>query len=151
MVKKVLLADDEEEVLEMLAATLGDDVRYRLLLAKDGEETLAMARREKPDLLLLDIAMPKMSGYEVCQVLKSHPSTTRVKVVMLTGLTQGSERQRSVEAGADDYITKPFSPTMLLEKVENLLGLQRMESQALRHEEPGSGVAVNRQPRREKV
>lgn len=151
MAKKVLLADDEEEVLEMLAATLGDDVRYRLLLAKDGEETLTMARREKPDLLLLDIAMPKMSGYEVCQVLKSHPSTTHVKVVMLTGLTQGSERQSSVEAGADDYITKPFSPTMLLEKVENLLGLQQMESQALQHEETGSGAVVNRQPRREKV
>ena len=128
MVKKILLADDEEGILELLSATLGNDNRYILLLARDGEEALRVARREKPDLLFLDILMPKMNGYQVCQALKEDPSTAQTRVIMLTALAQQSYQQRAIEVGANDYFTKPFSPTALLNKVEDLLATGLLES-----------------------
>lgn len=122
MTKKVMLADDEERVLALVAATLEDESRYQLLLARDGAEAIDVARREKPDLLFLDILMPKFDGYEVCQALKENPDTARIKIVMLTALSQDFERKKAEMAGADGYFTKPFSPTALLEKVEEVLG-----------------------------
>ena len=122
--KKVLLADDEEGVLALVSATLGSDDRYSLLMARDGEEALAMARKETPDLLFLDIMMPKMDGYQVCQALKQSANTRHIKIVMLTAMAQDTNRERAKAAGADDYFTKPFSPTALLEKVSDLLGLK---------------------------
>lgn len=121
MTSKVLLADDEEGILVLVEATLRNEKRYSILLARDGEETLRIARQEKPDLIFLDIMMPKMSGYEVCQALKGDPATAHTMIVMLTALAQDSERQAALEAGADDYLTKPFSPTALLQKVEQFL------------------------------
>ena len=118
---KVMLADDEGGVLALVAATLGGGGRYEFLLASDGDEALRVAQQEKPNLLLLDILMPGRDGYEVCRVLKSDPATAPIKVIMLTALAQESDRQRALEAGADDYFTKPFSPTALLERVEALL------------------------------
>ncbi|MBF8266916.1 MAG: response regulator receiver protein [Dehalococcoidia bacterium] len=128
MVKKILLADDEEGVLELLSATLGNDKRYVLFLARDGEEALRIARREKPDLLFLDVVMPKMNGYQMCQALKEDPATAQTRVIMLTALAQQAHRQRAMEAGADDYFTKPFSPTALLNVVENLVTMGTLES-----------------------
>ncbi len=122
--KKVLLADDEDGVLALVAATLGNDNRYTLLMAKDGEEALAIARREVPDLIFLDLMMPKLDGYQVCQALKQSPSTRHIKIVMLTAMAQDSNREQAKKVGADDYFTKPFSPTALLEKVSDLLGLK---------------------------
>lgn len=122
--KKVLLADDEDGVLALVSATLGNDRRYTLLTAKDGEEALSIARKEVPDLIFLDIMMPKMDGYQVCQALKHANATRHIKVVMLTAMAQDANRERARSAGADDYFTKPFSPTALLEKVSDLLDLK---------------------------
>ena len=128
MTKKVLLADDEEDILMLVSATLGGDDRYSLILARDGEEALGIAQREKPDLLFLDILMPKMNGYEVCQLLKKDPTTAQIKVIMLTALAQEADRERALEAGADDYFSKPFSPTALLKRVEDLLSVREVKS-----------------------
>ncbi|MFQ5872431.1 MAG: two-component system response regulator [Dehalococcoidia bacterium] len=123
MTVSVMLADDEEEILALLSATLGHSGRYRLLMAREGKEALDIARKEKPDLLFLDIMMPKKDGYEVCRALKSDPATSAIKVIMLTGLAQEADRSKAMEAGADGYFTKPFSPTALLEKVNETLSL----------------------------
>ena len=121
MTKKVLLADDEEDVLMLVSATLGGDDRFNLILARDGEEALARARNDNPDLIFLDVMMPKMDGFEVCKALKSDNATNHVKVVMLTATAQELDKAKAEEAGADFYFTKPFSPTALLNKVEELL------------------------------
>ena len=121
MAKKVLLADDEEDILMLVSATLGGDDRFGLILARDGEEALMRAQQEKPDLIILDIMMPKIDGFEVCRILKSDKDTAHVKVVMLTALAQEFDRQKAEEVGADFYFTKPFSPTALLVKVDELL------------------------------
>jgi CheY-like chemotaxis protein len=121
MPKKILLADDEEDILTLVAATLGDSDRYALVLASDGEEALKRAQDTDPDLIFLDAMMPKMDGYEVCERLKSNSATAHIKVVMLTALAQEADKQRAEQAGVDSYFSKPFSPTMLLEKVDELL------------------------------
>ncbi len=121
MTHKVMIADDEAAVVNLLLATLGGDERYRLVVARDGEEALEVARKEKPDLIFLDIVMPKIDGFQVCRALKTDPTTSHIKIVMLTILTQDNDRQEAKKAGADDYVTKPFNPTELLEKVESVL------------------------------
>ncbi len=119
---KVLIADDEEHVLEVEAMILGNLGGVELLFARDGEEALGIARREKPDVLILDVLMPKKNGYEVCLELKRDPVTAQAKVIMLTGLDQEFDRRKARgEVGADGYFAKPFSPTALLEKVDRLL------------------------------
>ena len=121
MTKKVLLADDEEDILMLVSATLGGDDRYSLILARDGEQALQKAREELPDLISLDVMMPKMDGFEVCRQIKSNSETSGVKVVMLTAMAQELDRQKAEDAGADFYFSKPFSPTALLAKVDELL------------------------------
>lgn len=121
MTQKVMIVDDETPIVNLLLATLGEDDRYHLLVARDGEAALELARKEKPDLVFLDILMPKLDGFSVCQALKADPATARAKIVMLTALAQESDRQKAMKAGADGYLTKPFSPIELLEKVEDML------------------------------
>ncbi len=123
MGKKVLLADDEERILGLVQATLGSDDRYEIILAMDGEEALSVCKREKPDLVFLDLLMPKVDGYAVCRELKGAPETKDIKVVMLTAMAQEADRRTAMKLGADDYMTKPFSPTALLAKVEEMLDL----------------------------
>ncbi len=122
--RKVLLVDDYEGVLSLVHATLRNDERYQILLARDGEEALDIARLEKPDLIFMDIMMPKTDGYSVCRELKDDPNTSQIKVVLLTALDTEFSRDRGMEAGAVDYITKPFSPIALLEKVDDILGIE---------------------------
>jgi len=122
--RKVLLVDDYEGVLSLVHATLRNDERYQILLARDGEEALDLARLEKPDLIFMDIMMPKTDGYSVCRELKDDPNTSQIKVVLLTALDTEFSRDRGMEAGAVDYITKPFSPIALLEKVDDILGIE---------------------------
>ena len=121
MTKRILLVDDEEAILELISATLGHNNGYQFVLARDGEEALSAARRHKPDLILLDILMPKRDGYYVCQALKQNPETSHIKVVILTALAQELDCQKALDSGADGYITKPFSPMALLEKLEESL------------------------------
>lgn len=123
MTKKILLVDDEVAILALLSATLATEDRYSLLLRTHGDDAISVCGRERPDLLILDIMMPGMDGYEVCRLLRKDPSTADIKIIMLTALTQDFDRQKAMEAGADAYFTKPFSPSALLEKVEELLGI----------------------------
>ena len=117
----ILMAEDEDMVRALLTATLGADPRYRLLFAKNGDEALQLAREHLPGILFLDILMPKKDGYTVCEELRRDPATSNMKIVMLTALAEDLDRQRGFDAGADAYLTKPFSPTTLLQKVNELL------------------------------
>lgn len=122
--RKVLVADDESEILDLLSLTLEDDERYSVITARDGEEALRLCREERPELVILDVQMPKMDGVSVCKNIRQDASISGMKVVMLTALSQESEIDRALVAGADDYMTKPFSPTALHMKVLQALGLE---------------------------
>ena len=117
---KVLIADDEP-ALRLLAHEILLDEGVEILEASDGLECLAMARQENPKLILLDVAMPGLSGFEVCQQLKADPLTRQIIIVMLTALGQSKDREQAFSSGADHYITKPFSPLQLLKLVEQIL------------------------------
>jgi DNA-binding response OmpR family regulator len=119
--RRVLLADDDPGLRRLIGTTLGTE-DFDLLQAVDGEEALQIARQQHPELVLLDVNMPKLDGFEVCRHLKSEPETSGIKVVMLTARSEEVDRARGREAGADDYFTKPFSPVQLLNKVYALLG-----------------------------
>ena len=121
----ILAVDDEASNLQLLRQILQD--HYRLLFAKDGARALELARQEHPDLILLDVMMPGMSGYEVCAALKANPATASVPVVFVTALTETDDEVEGFEAGAVDYITKPVSPPVVRARVRTHLSLVRME------------------------
>jgi DNA-binding response OmpR family regulator len=118
---KLLIADDEPGVRALVRMTLEVD-SFEILEARDGEEALALAREHLPDLMFLDVAMPHLSGVDVCRELKGDPATASIPVVMLTAKAQEADREDGLAAGADDYFTKPFSPVSLLTKVTQILG-----------------------------
>lgn len=122
MQKKVLVADNEDDLRALLAATIRGNERYIVFEAKDGIEALKIARKKKPDLILLDILMPGMDGFEVCRQLKAHPDSNGIVVVILTALTEETYKEKARQVGADGYFTKPFSPTALLRNLEEVLG-----------------------------
>jgi CheY-like chemotaxis protein len=116
---KLLVADDEPSIRALVRVTLELD-GHTILEASDGIEALASARGEHPRLVLLDIMMPGLDGLQVCRTLKADPSTADIVVIMLTAQAQQRDRDRGVAAGADDYVTKPFSPLDLERMVEQL-------------------------------
>jgi two-component system phosphate regulon response regulator PhoB len=116
----VMIVDDEPHIITLVRVTLEDE-RLRIVEANDGEEAIALAERELPDLILLDIRMPRLDGFEVCRRLRQEPRFHRTKIVMLTASGQERDRSRGLAAGADDYLTKPFSPLALLSLVQTLL------------------------------
>jgi two-component system, OmpR family, alkaline phosphatase synthesis response regulator PhoP len=117
---RILIADDNIQGVELLEAYLaGKD--YELATAADGEETLRKIQTWKPDLILLDIMMPRISGFEVCKRLRADPATHDVAVLMVTALDQPSDIERAVEAGADDFLSKPINKMELLLRVRSLL------------------------------
>lgn len=109
---KVLAADDDPDILDLISYRL-ERSGCEVLRAVDGEEALDLARREHPDLAVLDVMMPKMDGYEVTRQIRSDPLTARIKVILLTASAQEPDVVKGFEAGADDYMTKPFSPQEL--------------------------------------
>ena len=118
--KIILIVDDSPtEMLLMLSALQGKG--YTLLSATDGEQALQMAIERKPDLVLLDVVLPKKNGFLVCRQLKMSPETKATKVIMITSKTQESDRFWGLKQGADDYLTKPCSPGALLRSVERLV------------------------------
>ena len=121
--KKILIADAQDEVRALVTATLAGDERYRLLMARDGAEALELARRERPDLVFLDVGMPGLDGFEVCRRLKGDPSTCGATVILLTAQSEESDRRQGAQAAADGFFPKPFSPTALLDKAYEVLGL----------------------------
>ena len=119
--KKVLVCDDEPHILEAVAFVARKE-GYTVLTAEDGEAALRVARAERPGLVLLDLNMPVKSGYQVCEELKSDPEMKGTYVIMLTAKGQDSDRARGVAAGADEYVTKPFSPRKLRQRLVEILG-----------------------------
>jgi two-component system alkaline phosphatase synthesis response regulator PhoP len=117
---KVLIADDNPQGVELLEAYLsGCD--YEIATAADGEETLRKVKEWHPDLVLLDIMMPKISGFEVCKRLRADPATRDIAVLMVTALDQPSDSERAVEAGTDDFLTKPINKLELLLRIRSVL------------------------------
>jgi len=117
---RILIADDNSQGLELLEAYLaGRDWEVRT--AADGEETLNQVKAWQPDLILLDIMMPRISGFEVCKRLRADPATRNIAVLMITALDQRSDVDRAVEAGTDDFLTKPINKSELLLRVRALL------------------------------
>jgi DNA-binding response OmpR family regulator len=117
---KVLVAEDERDIRELIGFTLrfaGLDVT----LTKNGAEAVEQALQLKPDLIMLDVRMPKMTGYEVCRALKENPDTSDIPVVILSAKGQDGEIQEGIEAGADHYIVKPFAPEELTNRVKDIL------------------------------
>jgi len=121
----ILAVDDEASNLQLLRQILQD--HYRLRFAKDGPRALELAREERPDLVLLDVMMPGMSGYEVCAALKADPALAAVPVIFVTALNETNDELEGFEAGAVDYITKPVSPPIVRARVRTHLSLVRME------------------------
>ena len=125
--KKILIVDDEIHIRSLLEQTLEDledDYDVEILTASDGEEGLSMIQEERPDLVFLDIMMPRMSGYEVCRTIKSDPDLAGVQVILLTAKGQKADKQQGLEAGALKYITKPFDPDRIIEEAKGILGLE---------------------------
>jgi DNA-binding response OmpR family regulator len=121
---RVLIADDNPQGVELLEAYLGQ-TDYDLQTAADGEETLRKVRTWQPDVILLDIMMPKISGFEVCKRLRADPTTRDIAILMITALDQPSDVDRAVEAGTDDFVTKPINKADLLLRVRAALRSRR--------------------------
>lgn len=120
--KKILIVDDQPEVRELVSVTLEVGL-YQIFTASNGTQALTLAQAEHPDLMLLDVMMPGggPDGIEVCRQLKSDQNTQDIYIVMLTSKGQDRDKEIGIEAGADDYFVKPFSPLELIEKVEDVL------------------------------
>ncbi|HYS91924.1 MAG TPA: response regulator [Candidatus Acidoferrales bacterium] len=116
----ILIVDDEPPILDLVRFTL-EDADVRVVEASDGVEALVVARRVRPDLILLDVHMPRLDGLEACRQIRRDPALARTPIVMLTAAGQEADRARGREAGADEYLTKPFSPLALLALVEALV------------------------------
>ena len=117
--KKILIADDEPDILEVIQYNLIKE-GYEVLTAKDGDEALAKARSGHPDLIILDIMMPRKNGVEVCEVLRSQPAFKDTLIIFLTALNDETSHIRGLESGADDYVNKPISPKVLISRVNAL-------------------------------
>ena len=128
---RILVVDDEIYIVHILDFSLGME-GYEVLTALDGEQALEKARAEHPDLIVLDIMMPKLDGYETCKLLKAGEDTKDIPVILLSAKGRNVDQKIGFEAGADDYITKPFSPRKLVERINAILGQassqQRMQA-----------------------
>ena len=118
--KKILIAEDERDIRDLIAFTLRF-AGYEVLTANNGEEAVQMTQKEMPDLVLTDVRMPKMTGYEACKLIKADPTTAHIPVVFLSAKGQEAEVQSGLAAGADEYLLKPFAPDQLTKKVAEIL------------------------------
>ena len=117
--KKILIADDEPDILEILEYNLRED-GYEVIKAKDGDEALFLAKQNKPDLIILDVMMPRKTGMEVCKILRSQPEFENTLIIILTALNDEASHIKGLEMGADDYVSKPISPKVLISRVNAL-------------------------------
>jgi two-component system alkaline phosphatase synthesis response regulator PhoP len=118
--KKILVADDNENIRDALAYLLEDD-GFKLWIAKDGADTLQKTREIRPDILLLDVMMPVMNGYDVCRIIKNDHELKDTYIIMLTAKGQVAEQEQGKKVGADEYVVKPFSPAEIRIKIKNIL------------------------------
>ena len=128
---KILIVDDEKHIVEAIKYTLEQE-GFRTVLAHDGAKALERARQDAPDLILLDWMLPEVNGLEVCRLLKQNPKTTHIPIIMLTVKSEETDKILGLEMGADDYVTKPFSPKELTARVKAIL--RRMTTMSTPHE-----------------
>src|SRR5579862_3015523 len=117
---QILVADDEEDVLKLVGTNL-ENAGFHVIMARDGAIALEQARLRKPGLIVLDLMLPGMAGSEVCKALRADPATTRIPIIMLTAKAEEADRIVGLELGADDYLTKPFSPRELVLRVKSVI------------------------------
>jgi len=121
----VLVVDDNQQNRELLQAYL-EDVHCRAIPAADGPEALEIVAKEPPDLILLDVMMPKMSGFEVCRRIKNDPKTSEIPVIMVTALNEFGDIERGIDSGTDDFLSKPVNKLELLTRVKTMLKLKHL-------------------------
>jgi two-component system, OmpR family, alkaline phosphatase synthesis response regulator PhoP len=117
---KILIVDDEEDILELLSVNLNRE-GYEVLRAENGEEAVSIASAQKPDLVILDLMLPGVDGLTVCKMIKGSSLTRHIPIIMLTARGQEADIVKGLEHGADDYVTKPFSPKVLVARVKTVL------------------------------
>jgi CheY-like chemotaxis protein len=118
---KILIAEDERDIRDLLTFTLANAAGHTVVAVSNGEEAVAAAAREMPDLILMDVRMPKMTGYEACMKIKADPLLKHIPVVFLSAKGQEAEIRTGLESGAAEYLLKPFGPIELIERVKELL------------------------------
>ncbi len=121
----VLVVDDNQQNLELLQAYL-EDVDCQAVPARDGLEALEIIAKEPPDLILLDVMMPKMSGFEVCKRIKNNPKTSDIPVIMVTALNEFGDIERAIDSGTDDFLSKPVNKLELLTRIKTMLKLKHL-------------------------
>lgn len=117
---KIIVAEDERDIRDLIAFTLRF-AGYEVITAANGEEAVALTRQELPDMVITDVRMPKMTGYEACRLIKAEPATQHIPVVFLSAKGQEAEVQSGLDAGGDEYLLKPFAPDQLTRKVAEIL------------------------------
>lgn len=125
---RILIVDDNAENCELLEAYLAG-IACEIAFAADGRQALELARSFHPDLILLDVMMPKLSGFEVCQQIKSNPQLQQIMVLMVTALNELGDIERAVDAGTNDFLSKPVQRIELVKRVENLLALKDVKDE----------------------
>jgi CheY-like chemotaxis protein len=127
---RILIADDNEANVELLEAYLSDGgLDVEIAIAVDGQDTLDKAASFQPDLILLDVMMPKLSGFEVCQKLKKNPATSKIMILMVTALNEHGDMERAVDSGTDDFLSKPVDKVSLITRVQNMLKLRNVSDE----------------------
>ncbi len=132
---RILVVDDNAQNLELLVAYL-DSLGCHVATAADGQEALERIRQGNYDLVLLDIMMPRMSGFEVCRKLKTDPATRDIPIIMVTALNETGDMERARECGGDDFLSKPVNKIELLARIQNLLKLRRLKQSLNRRPNP---------------
>lgn len=120
MVSKILIAEDSATAVEMLRRALAP-LGHTIVVATDGEDAEKMIRAERPDLLILDIIMPKINGFQLCRTLRSDPQFSRMPIIVITSMDRESDRYWGMKQGASEYLVKPVDPAVLVQKVQNYL------------------------------
>ena len=143
---KILIADDNGPNVELLEAFLAG-IDCDIAVAVDGRDTLDKVASFKPDLILLDIMMPKLSGFEVCKKLKGDPATRGIMILMVTALNELGDIERAVDAGTDDFLSKPVNKVELLKRVENMLRLRHVTDELERLRQYIQGMEDSDGPR----
>ena len=125
---KILIADDNQQNRELLEAYLADE-KYEMEMSIDGQQTIERVEEWQPDLILLDIMMPKLSGYEVCQKLKQNPTTQNIPILIVTALNEKGDIEKAVDAGCDDFLSKPVNSLELKTRVRSLLRVRHLTNE----------------------